>query len=128
MEQGLYSRFSAWLDEVLSQEIPAEVVAFCFNLYEGEDGFYVQLIGAPAFDPEDSDWACDEAFSTGEEMFVLPHTQVGEDWERGLAAAVEMVKAYLADGEQAYVLRQAEGVAVGFVEGDLTVIRAQGAA
>ena len=43
--QEFYGEFSAWLDEVLKEELPEGIAAFNFNLYEGEDAFDIQLIG-----------------------------------------------------------------------------------
>lgn len=33
----MYNEVVNWLNNVLTQEIPEEVVAFCFNLYEDGD-------------------------------------------------------------------------------------------
>ena len=33
----MYDRFAEWLDIVLNTEIPNELAAFCFNLYEEEN-------------------------------------------------------------------------------------------
>ena len=38
MKRGkvMYERFAEWLDIVLDTELPNELAAFCFNLYEEE--------------------------------------------------------------------------------------------
>ena len=33
----MYNKVSEWIDVVLSDGVPDEAVAFCFNLYENED-------------------------------------------------------------------------------------------
>ncbi len=57
----MYNKISDWIDGVLSADIPDEVVAFCFNLYETDDDSWgMGLVGTGRFDPDDQDWACDE--------------------------------------------------------------------
>ena len=47
----MYNEVANWLNNVLNQDIPEEVVAFCFNLYEDgnfqiENSVCVNIIGA----------------------------------------------------------------------------------
>ena len=35
----MYNEVANWLNNVLNQDIPEEVVAFCFNLYEDGNNF-----------------------------------------------------------------------------------------
>ena len=65
-----------------------------------------------AYDREDPDWACEDIFSTGEELFGFS----SEDWEAALDLMLETMSEAIADG----ILPDAiEYVAVGFVDGDL---------
>ncbi len=113
--------FKAWLDGHLSGDIPAEVVAFNFNLYERmEDGVYdVQLVGCTAYDPDDADWACDTVFSTEEELYTF---RSGE-WEEAMEDFLATVKEYLANASADNRLLMAQYLTAGFVDGDLEVIR-----
>ncbi|MBR5948731.1 MAG: hypothetical protein IKZ82_08835 [Clostridia bacterium] len=71
----VYQEFEEWLNSLLSQPLPINIAAFCFNLYENTDeqeaGFSVQLIGAERFDVEDANWACDEVYSSAEDLFFF---------------------------------------------------------
>ena len=103
----------AWLTPHL-QALPAEAKALCLNLYESEDEgeFDAQLVACAAYDREDPDWACEDIFSTGEELFGFS----SEDWEAALDLMLETMSEAIADG----ILPDAiEYVAVGFVDGDL---------
>ena len=122
MNNNVQLAFQSWLDRVLVRKIPKETVAFHFNLYEAEDAFHVQLIGAEEFSSDDPDWPCAETFSTEEDVFELPHSAVGEEWEQGLEAAKAAVQQYLATGTRAATLRASQGVGVGFVDGDVHVV------
>jgi hypothetical protein len=124
----LYRDFAAWADTILAQPIPAEVVAFSVNLYEGAETFDVQITGSPTFDPADQIWACEIAFSSGENLFPIPRQRVSDRWEQALDLVRELVKRYLSAGSGASVLRASKGVGVGFVEGDLHLVWPEAAA
>lgn len=118
----VYPGFEAWLDRVLRGALPAEVTAFVFNLYEHDDSFAVQLAGCAEFDEENEEWAVNDIFSTGDDLFEIPRIAVGDDWEAALAAAKMIITKYLAEGAEASRLKKSRAVAVGFVDGDLEVI------
>jgi hypothetical protein len=109
--------FDAWLDRALAQPIPPSVVAFCFNLAEP---WCIAVVGSDKYSADDPDWACEETFRPSTKSLSLPESEVGETWETVLEYAKGIVAAYLqrpSDGSA--VLRRAEAVAIGFVDGDL---------
>lgn len=114
--------FENWLNLILEENSFDGVKAFSFNLYEDyredDTAFSVQLIGAPAFDADNSDWACEEVFSTGENLFQMPDC---DDWEACLEVFKNIIDEYLNNGKYADVLLNAEAVAYGFVDGDLEI-------
>ena len=115
-------QFFEWLDHILQdQPLPGETVAANFNLYEeSEDNTYaVQLIGAGEFDPEDEDWACEEVYSSEDNLFVFTDEK---GWKHVLKAGVSLVNAYLAEGAYAQTLKALTAVAVGFVDGNLEIV------
>ena len=102
-----------WLTPHL-QALHAEAKSLCLNLYESEEEgeFDAQLVACAAYDREDPDWACEDIYSTGEELFGFS----SEDWEAALDLMLETMSEAIADG----ILPDAiEYVAVGFVDGDL---------
>ena len=47
----MYETFEKWLNDTLSQSIPAEVKAFCFNIYDdGDNTWSVEVVGCSSFD------------------------------------------------------------------------------
>ena len=122
MANELFDEFSSWVDRILLQYAGMEVAAYNFNLYEHEDEFAIQLIGAKRFDPTDDDWPCDEAFTSGEDLFALPHSIVSSDYRKGLRYAKALVKEYLETGNQAPRLKVSQAVGIGFVSGDLHLL------
>ena len=116
----MYNEFEAWLDDALSAELPEDIAAFNFNLYEDGDYLWsIELIGASRFDTEDPDWACDEVFTNREE----PLSWTAEtDWENVLETMTDYVVKYLQEGKYADMLREYQAVGIGFVDGDITIV------
>lgn len=115
-----YMKFETWLDSVMQMNIPSDVVAFCFNLYEDEDETWtLELIGASTFDKDDSDWACDEVFTTRDNPLIWHDNK---DWKNVLNESKSIIKEYLQKGKYRKELKGRQGLAVGFVDGDLVLL------
>ncbi len=122
----IYVEFVNWLDNILeNNDMPDETVSFCFNLYEEsvEDSVYaVQLVACEAFDEKDPDWACEECWSSEEDIFCV---ELSDESERDWKAAQNLIKGwaeeYLGNGKYADILNS-KPVGIGFVDGDLEII------
>ncbi|MDX2110639.1 MAG: hypothetical protein SFY80_10400 [Verrucomicrobiota bacterium] len=109
--------FNQWLDASLANPIPTSVIAFSFNLAEP---WCIEVVGSDIYTEEDSDWACAESFRPKIPGLDLPESEVGSDWESVLETAKKLVLAYLdRPSAGASILKKAEAVAVGFVDGEL---------
>ena len=112
-----------WIDHILKdQDILANTVAFCFNLYEESDGSWaMELIGTGQFDLDDEDWACRETtdFGSREQLY---NWEMDCEWEEALEYMVNELKQYLLSGKYAALLKSKDGVGVGFVDGDIEII------
>ena len=120
-ESGLsYKTLGTWLDDVMQITIPDDVVAFCFNLYEDTNKTWtLELIGASSFDTNDSDWACDEVFTTRDNPLTWHDDK---EWQEVLMETIRILKDYLKKGKYGRVLKERQGLAVGFVNGDLALL------
>ena len=118
-ESGLtYSELETWLNEVMQMTIPDDVVAFCFNLYEeANNSWTLELIGASSFDTTDNDWSCDEVFTTRDKPFTWKENK---EWQDVQITIIKMIKDYIEKGKYGKTLKERQGLAVGFVDGDLT--------
>ena len=115
-------KIETWVDEVLKQDIPNDVVAVMFNLYEDDEHIYsMEIVGTEGFDEEDEDWACDELtdFGTRENPLVL---ESDSGWEEVLSKVSESLKRYLETGKHAAKLKRCTAVATGFVDGDVEIL------
>ncbi len=121
-KSNIKSKIFRWIDSILSEELPDNVSAFNFNLYEGDGTFHIQIIGARCFAEEDEDWACDEVFTTGENIFVIPRKVTGQNWKEGLTYTIELIKDYLVTGNNSGILKSTDAVGVGFVDGDIEIV------
>lgn len=111
--------FIDWIDNQLKGEFPEGIIAYCFNLYETEDDnvFDVQLIGSREFDRNNDDWACNEAYSSGEDVYSFK----ADDWEVAMDKFGKELKNYLLSEKCSDVLKQSR-VAYGFIDGDLEYV------
>lgn len=117
------TEFFAWLNATLPATLPDDVAAFSFNLAESPASFVVEVVGASTYDVKDSDWACGEAWTHRPESFDLSYAEFGEGWETVLSLIEKWVRTYLATSAPgAQMLRSAQAVAIGFVDGDLAII------
>ena len=117
--------FKAWLRQSLDTVIPESVRAFSFNLYESGDDdspFGVDLIGSPHFDVEDGDWACEEVWEATPRWLPIPATFSTNSWQMCLANVKALVLRALEDKAIGETFRAREGIAVGFVDGDLDLV------
>lgn len=119
----MYDKLVAWIDESLAQGIPEDVVSVCFNIYEDGDNIWsMELVGCSSFDPDDDDWACDEVSDFGTRNNPFSWSFEG-DWEAVISDMVAKLTKYLESDGSADKLTKLEGVAVGFVDGDLIILK-----
>lgn len=126
MQLQLYEAFVNWLDNILeNNDMPDETVSFCFNLYEEsvEDSVYaVQLVACEAFDENDPDWACEECWSSEEDIFCVELSdEVEKDWKAAQKLITGWAEEYLERGKYASILTS-KPVGIGFVDGDVEII------
>lgn len=111
-----------WLDNILMNDIPKDVHALCFNLYQNEDYYWsLELVGTNHYDEKDDDWACHEIcdFGTRKNPFVLRHRAY---WGIVLNLIYSVLLDYIESGKYAHLLKSKLCVAVGFVDGDLKTV------
>ena len=102
----IYEEFARWLDDLLeNNDMPEETKAFCFNLYEESDEDHIygaQLIAAGEFDPDDKDgdWACEEVWTSGENIFTVDTSDEDDTgWNHALELFKEMAEEYMKNGK-----------------------------
>ncbi|MDE6035606.1 MAG: hypothetical protein K2G36_06815 [Ruminococcus sp.] len=119
--EEIYKSFAEWLDSLLEKnDIPADMKAFNFNLYEEEDNIYsIQLITSDRFDPAGDEWACYEIWSSEEDLFFVD-TSDEDDKSRAKFEefATDMISGYIGKND---ILKRLP-VGIGFVDGDLKII------
>ncbi len=115
-------KLSQWIDNVLNTNVPDNVVAFCFNLYDDSgDNWSMELVGSEWFDLEDEDWPCNE-FTEFNSRRNPYEWQMDCGWEEVLAYIVKELKEYLENGKHAALLKSRTGVGVGFVDGNIEIL------
>lgn len=110
-----------WLTRSLAEPTSGKVAAYCVNLYDSP--FRADLIGSSRFDPQDEDWACEEVWSPSIPYLDFPEEYAACPWEERLALCTDALRRYLSEDSSATeILRSAEAVAIGFVDGNLTIV------
>lgn len=121
-KKTLYEELKPWLNSVLKSEIPDDVVALSFNLYDdGKDMWSIEVVGTSSFDEKDLDWACDEVtdFGTRDNPFKWKEKA---EWETVIAKFKDALKQYLWTSVYAGKIKELRGVGIGFVDGDLELL------
>ena len=121
-ENNLEKIIFNWIDNVLIKKIPDDVVAFCFNLYDdGNYNWSMEIVGTESFDAEDADWACDEI--TDFDTRTNPLSWIDKvEWKDVLKKVTLILEKYIEKGKFSNILNSVNGVAVGFVDGDINII------
>ncbi|HBB70979.1 MAG TPA: hypothetical protein DCZ71_00020 [Ruminococcus sp.] len=129
IQTEIYEGFSAWLDDLLeNNDMPGETAAFNFNLYEeSEDSsehiYGIQLIAADRFEEEDGEWACYEAWTSGEDIFCIDTSDEPDTGtQHAMELISEMVSEYLGSGKYREILTGTRAVGIGFVDGDIELL------
>ncbi len=111
-----------WIDEILEQNIPKKTKGLNFNLYDDAgDNWSIELVATSRFDLADEDWACDEISNFGTRKKPLKWKQKSK-WDTILEEIKEILISYLNDGNKSDILKQYDGVGVGFVDGNTNII------
>jgi hypothetical protein len=118
------TRFDSWLNQTFPQSVVAKVVAYNFNISELSDGFLVEIIGSDIYDPNNSDWACQEVWTSRPNQFFFSIDEVGKEWDLFLDKLSILVNKFLEIlPNYQYVMANICAITIGFVDGDLVVIR-----
>ncbi|MBO4637727.1 MAG: hypothetical protein J5685_11335 [Clostridiales bacterium] len=113
----MYEDFKEWLDNILKNGLPEGGAAVNFNIYEeGENRWSLQFILASEYDNQDDDWACEEIFSSEEDIFEF---ELEGPWEQAQEKAIELIREYLQNGSKKDLLNGYTAVCTGFVDGAL---------
>lgn len=102
-----------------TEELPSDIVALSFNLYEP---YGIEMVGSTWYDEENDDWACDEDFEPTQRS--CPDFEISNSlkWEEVLDIVVAILKDLIEELSDLRLFK-VEHIAVGFTDGDLTIIK-----
>lgn len=119
----IYTEFKKWIDILLeNNKMPENTLAFCFNLYEEsiEDSVYsVQLVACDKFDENDPDWACEEVWSSEEDIFCI---ELSDEQEKDWNAVQTIIKSWIQEYMKNCEILSSKPVGIGFIDGELELI------
>lgn len=76
-----------------TEQIPEEIVALNFGIYETEEGFCLYLCGSENYDAEDDDWACDMDYEADSDCLEIANAS-GMEWDTFLEKVAGILKSY----------------------------------
>lgn len=122
IDDQIYTSFHNWVSEVLI-DVPDDISGFVFNIYEEEDEYCIDIIGTSEFSEDSDEWANQEVWNSGSLMFIIPKEKT-TDWEEVHDLVADSVDEILTleDDDTANCLMTSEGIAVGFIDGELEYI------
>ncbi len=105
---------------IRQKKLPENIVALNFNLYEGP--YAIDLIGSATFDESDEDWACNEDFIP--ELRCCPSLGIPNDksWEEVLKITESILRDLIREMPDMELFK-VQHIAVGFVDGNLSIIK-----
>ena len=111
--------FYSWANKNL---VGSNAYAYCFNLIENAGIYSIELIGTNSFSLQDENWACDECSEASPRSLEIGNEF--EDWESCLWSIYDFLEGYIRSNEiGAKVLSNSKGVGVGFVDGNLEILK-----
>ncbi|MCC8113868.1 MAG: hypothetical protein LIP03_07700 [Bacteroidales bacterium] len=122
--KGLVKEWLERVGEATQKEEVKGIAAYNVGLFESEDGYCAYLMGAKEYDPDDSDWACEEDYTPEERYLPIPATLTeGVEWEAFLNQMVEVLKDIMPGlAAPADSIWHGRVITTGFDDGDLIVI------
>jgi shikimate kinase len=116
----MYNSFEQWLNTTLENDATKDTVALVFNLFhDGDNQWSIELVGTNSFNSSGEDWACDEAFCNRDNPFTwVENAQLNDI----LIEINNILKKYLINGKYAKFIQQYQGIAFGFIDGDLNIL------
>ncbi|GBU10031.1 hypothetical protein AwWohl_11690 [Gammaproteobacteria bacterium] len=129
LQDELQIEFNAWVsdivieDDIMQAANQGQLKAFCFNIYEDEDEFLVELVATDKYAADNDDWAATEFWDSGSVMFILTHAQIGQDWEDAHEQVCILAENFLdTNSSISTFLQTAEAIAVGVIDAELELI------
>ena len=123
----VYTKFEAWMLGILKKEKPSkEILGYNIGIFETTVGGYtVYLMGAKKFDAEDSDWACKPNYFPADRYFDFPKEYAKANDRDTIEENILSFSRKFAEKEEfkKSFLNKAEGLTVGFDDGDLHTIQ-----
>ncbi|MBR1592702.1 MAG: hypothetical protein IJ666_06810 [Ruminococcus sp.] len=125
IQPEVYSEFESWIDYLLeTNNMPEDTRAYCFNLYdEGENIYSLQIVAANSYSDTDSDWPCDQVWSSGEDIFSIDISDEDtKDRQHAYEIFKDIIAEYLLNGKYRNLLTSYLALAMGYIDGELEII------
>lgn len=115
-----------WINNIISENnIPKNIVAINFWIFEGENWYYIYLIWSKEYDIDNDDWAWDEYYIPEIKYFEVKDKKINKlDWEEFLKLTTNNLNNILLKQEmQNSIIWKIKHITIWFDDGDLVIIK-----
>ncbi len=109
-----------WLQRLDRYEnIPSEIIALNFGLFEIDKGYCIYLIGSKYYDTDDDDWACENDFEPEEKFLEITSDNVDNmSWDEFQVNVIQIITDYISTSTDNKSIFSNKIVTVGFDNGN----------
>lgn len=115
-----------WLGRINEkEELPDDIIAFNFGIFESPAGYSLYLTGSGSYDPNDDDWATEVDYTPEEKyLFIKNDSKEKITWNQFLTSVTDIIKGYIESEDfKTSILNKSQVITVGFDDGDLVKIK-----
>lgn len=115
-----------WINIIISENnIPKNIVAINFWIFEGENWYCIYLIWSREYDIDNDDWAWNEDYIPESKYFEVKYKKINKlDWEEFLKLTINNLNNILLKQEiQNSIIWKIKHITIWFDDGDLVIIK-----
>lgn len=115
-----------WINIIISENnIPKNIVAISFWIFEGENWYCIYLIWSREYDIDNDDWAWNEDYIPENKYFEVKYKKINKlDWEEFLKLTTNNLNNILLKQEiQNSIIWKIKHITIWFDDGDLVIIK-----
>ena len=117
-------KLRSWIESNIEEARPSKFEGLVFNLIENQGAYHIEFVCTDAFDMDDPDWACEEAFAPNIRSIKIPQDIHGDTYDQCIGYTADLLDELSSESQIiGDFFNQLRGVGLGFVDGDLRILR-----
>ena len=118
------SELKSFIEISIKEADDTKIVGLIFNLVENQGRYHIEFVGTDTFDMDDPDWACEEIYAPALRAIEIPVEIHGDTYDQCIGYCADIIRNIASENPsiEAY-FSSLSGIGIGFVDGDLMIIR-----